>query len=159
MKYLIYILLLCFFASCDKNDPKPELSDEIYKDYETELDIAKKTLENEEKAHLKLIDEKNKVIPQTGQIKFIQKKVYDSEKWIETLKQQKQFFAIKLEVRKAEVREKYLRSKKGGKPWPDEAELQNYRTTIKLHRDKLAWDKNKGVKKNVPRGTEESKKK
>ena len=98
--------------------------------------------------------EKDKVVPQTGQIKFVQKRINDSERRIEALRQQKQFFAIKLELRKHEVQQKYLQSRSGGKPWPDEAELENYRSTVKLQREKLTWDKNKGVKKDVPRGTE-----
>jgi hypothetical protein len=155
MKYLYLAIFLLFLASCDKNDPTPETSDEIYKDYQTELEISEKTLEAEQKGFQKLLDEKSKAVPQTGQIKYVQKKINDAEKWIESLKQQRQFFQIKLELRKAEVRKKYIESKRGGKPWPDQAEIEIYRSTIKLQRDKINWDKNKGIKKNVPRGTDQ----
>ena len=49
MKYLLIALFTIFLVSCDKKDPNPELSDEIYKDYVQELDIATKALEAEEK--------------------------------------------------------------------------------------------------------------
>lgn len=156
MKYLLYALLLSFFTACDRADPNPELSDEVFKDYVQELDISAKALEAEEKAYEKLLDEKSKVVPQTGQIKYVLKKINDSEKRVDALKQQKQFFEIKLELRKNEVQARYRESrKKGGRAWPDVAELENYRSTIKLQREKIVWDKTKGIKKDVPRGTPE----
>ncbi|MBC7421075.1 MAG: hypothetical protein H7328_10140 [Bdellovibrio sp.] len=153
MKYLFFVLILSFFTSCDKKDPNPELSDEVYKDYIQELDISTKALDAEEKGFEKILDEKKKVVPQTGQIKYVQKKVFDSERRIDALRQQKQFFAIKLELRKAQVQQRYLENLQGGRKWPDEEELKTYRSTIKFQRDKLTWDKNKGIKKSVPRGT------
>ncbi len=154
MKYLFFVLILSSFLSCDKKDPNPELSDEIYKDYAQELDLATKALEAEEKLYEKTLGEAKKVIPQTGQIKYIQKKIFDSERRVDSLKQQKQFFGIKLELRKAEAQARYKESLSGGRKWPDEEELSLYKASIKFQRDKLAWDKNKGMKKNVPRGTE-----
>ena len=153
MKYLYFALIFTFLISCDKNDPSPELSDEIFKDYEQELSITSKALESQEKAHLSVLNEQKKVIPQTGQIKYATKKINDSEKLLEALRQQKQFFDIKMELRKTEVRRRYLEGRHGGKKWPDEQELAVYRSTIKLQRAKIAWDKNKGMKKPVPRGT------
>lgn len=153
MKYLFFVLILSFFVSCDKKDPNPELSDEIFKDYVQELDVATKALDSEEKLYQGLLDEKRKVVPQTGQIKFVQKKIFESERRMDGLKQQKQFFSIKIELRKSDVRARYKESLAGGRKWPDEEELALYRSAIKFQREKIAWDKNKGMKKNVPRGT------
>ncbi len=153
MKYLYFALFFVFLTSCEKSDPNPHLSDEIYKDYQSEFDIAKKALETTEKEHDKLLVEKSKVVPQTGQIKFVQKKIYDNERQIESLKQQVRFFTIKLELRQAEDKQRYEESRHGGRPWPDSAELDSYKSTIKFQREKIAWDRNKGMKKIVPRGT------
>lgn len=131
----------------------PELSDEIYKDLLIELDVATKELEAEEKNLEKLVADKEKAAPQSGQIKFANKKVFESENKITALKQQKQYFEIKVEQRKNIDRNNYLDSLKNGKTWPNKEEVEEYKTTIKLQRDKINWDKNKGNKKDVPRGT------
>lgn len=147
MKYL-YLLLFTFILGCEQVDPAPELRDEVYKDLLIELDLASKSLEAEQKALEKLIEEKNKAVPQTGQIKFANKKIYDAQSKIDSIQQQKQYFMIKLEQRKSIDRINYLDNKKAGKPWPDPKEMEEYKSTMKLYRDKLIWDK-----KNVPHGT------
>ena len=156
MKYLFFIAFALFLASCNQRNPHPELSDEIYQDLVVELDIASKALDAEEKNLISLLKEKEKAIPQTGQIKFATKKVSDSKELIETLKQQKQFFEIKIEQRKFDVMNRYEESlKDGGRPWPDPEEIALYKSVVKFHRDKITHEKNKGIKKDVPRGTDE----
>lgn len=128
----------------------------IYQDLLQELDVSTKGLESEYKNLEKLMAEKEKVVPQTGQIKFSQKKIFETENTITKLKQQKQFFEIKLAIRKTEVMDRYLESRKGGRAWPDKDEIVTYRSTLKLQREKLNWDKAKGMKKEVPRGTNDN---
>ena len=148
MKKIIFALFLSIsLQSCSKKDPNPEQKDEIYKDYLQEMDIANKSVESQEKEVEKLKTELNTTVPQTGQIKYAQKKYFEAEKLLEKFKQQRQFFQIKLEQRKQEVQNKYEESLTGGKPFPDEEEIKNYRSTLKLQREKIIWDKNKGVKK------------
>jgi isopenicillin N synthase-like dioxygenase len=154
MKCLFFAALLLFFSACTQKDPHPEANDEIYKDLVSELDISSKMLEAEEKNLEHLIKEREKAVPQTGQIKYANKKVYDSEAAVNILKQRKQFFEIKIEERKYEAQQKYEQSlKPGGKPWPDPAEIKLYKSVAKLEREKFEWQKNKGMKKDVPRGT------
>lgn len=156
MKTLILALFLISITSCNKSDPTPEIRDEIYTDLQTEFDIATKSLEAEEKSLEKLKKELDKAIPQTGQVKYATKKVRDSEDRLNELSQQKTYFEIKIERRKYEVRRRYQESlKKGGRPWPDAKEIEMYKTVTAFYRDKLHWEKTKGVKKkDVPRGTE-----
>lgn len=158
MKILILALFLLSISSCNKSDPTPELHDPIYTDLQTEFDIAVKATEAEEKNLEKLQKELEKAIPQTGQVKYATKKVRDSEERLNELKQQKTYFEIKIERRKFEVRDRYAESlRKGGRPWPDQKEIDMYKTVTAFYRDKLAWEKTKGVKKkDVPRGTEKS---
>lgn len=155
MKILILALFLLSISSCNKSDPTPEVHDPIYTDLQTELDIAAKAAEAEEKNLEKLKKELDKAIPQTGQVKYATKKVRDSEERLNELSQQKTYFEIKIERRKYEVRQRYQESlKKGGRPWPDEKEIEMYKTVTAFYRDKLNWEKTKGVKKkDVPRGT------
>lgn len=156
MKYLVILLLCTLFCACNKPDPTPETSDEVYKDLLQELDVATKGLESEQANLAKLKSELGSIIPQTGQIKFAQKKIFETENTITKIAQQKQFFEIKIELRKQEVRNRYNESRHGGRKWPDPDEIENYKSTIKLQREKLSWEKNKGVKKDVPRGTEKN---
>ncbi len=156
MKFLLFAIILSLLVGCNKPDPNPENSDEIYKDLQQELDVATKALEAEKKNLEKLEAEFKKVTPQTGQVKFAQKKIYETQATINKLEQQKQFFEIKIELRKGDVRERYMESRRGGRKWPDLAEVEGYKAIMKLQRDKLEWEKNKGQKKIVPHGTKDS---
>jgi hypothetical protein len=155
MKYLIIAALLLFFSSCNPKNPHPEQLDEVYLDLVAELDIANKSAEAEEKNLANLIKERDQAVPQTGQIKFANKKISDSEAKLNGLKQQKLYFEIKIEQRIHADKRNYEESlKEGGKPWPDKDEIALYKSVVKFQREKLQWDKTKGIKKNVPRGTD-----
>ena len=153
MKYFILALFIALLQSCTVRDPNPELRDVVYIDLAKELDLTKKSVEQTEK---ELEDREvllRKVIPQSGQLKSLEKKVFESKNYIQKLKQQQQFFEIKLELRKNLVASKYHDSLAGGPAWPDVHEVEIYKSSLKLNRDKLGYEKNKGVVKNVPRGT------
>jgi hypothetical protein len=158
MKCLFFAIIALFLTSCTQADRNPELRDEIYKDLVIELEIAEKAFEAEEKLHERLTVDLGKALPQTGQVKYATKKLRDSSDRLNTLSQQKTYFGIKIEQRKAYVQSRYQESLKDpNKPWPDEKELELYRSVVKFNREKIAWDKTKGMKKNVPRGTGEVK--
>lgn len=155
MKYLIFAAISLFFTACNTKNAHPEQLDSIYKDLVEELEISKKSLEEEEKQLAKLTAEKDQAIPQTGQIKFANKKISDSQNKINFLKQQKLFFEIKIAQRIEHSKIKYEESlKPNGKPWPDPEEAALYKSVARFQRNKIAWDKNKGIKKDVPRGTQ-----
>lgn len=158
MKYLIFAIYALFLASCFDTVANPELSDEIYMDYVAELGIVKKSLEEEEKYLLTSLSERSRAIPQTGQIKFLNKKVSDAEEKILVLKQQKQYFEIKIEQRALYAKLRHPESlKSDGRPWPDTEEVALYKAEAKFRRDKIAWEKTRGIKRAVPRGTGGSK--
>ena len=154
MKYLMLFLLLLSF-SCSKKDPTPELRDEIYKDLSSEFDIMTKSLETAEKDLEQQRKEIDSATPQTGQRKSFEAKYFEAKNALDRLKQQKQFFEIKVAQRKELVKVRYEESlTRGGRKWPDPEETELYKAKLKLYRDKIAWDKNKGMVKKVPRGTE-----
>lgn len=155
MKTALLLIFYIFLSSCVQKVANPELSDLIYKDLQEELALATKTLEEEEKSLVIVKKERELAVPQTGQIKFSNKKVSDTEERLILLRQQKLYFEIKLEQRKHYVHERYHESLGGsGRPWPDKEEDSVYASVVKFNRDKITWDKNKGMKKLVPRGTE-----
>ena len=154
MKITFLVAILSILASCTRVDPAPEAKDPIYADLSAELAIAEKNVESVEKSLEKLRTELERAVPQTGQVKFATKKVRDAEATLAELRQRKLYFDVKRDRRKAYVQFRYQQSlKPGGPPWPDQKEIDEYRTLAKLNREKLEWDRNKGVKKDVPRGT------
>ena len=153
MKIIIVAIFLSLF-SCTRVDPHPEASDEIYQDLGTELEIAGKNLEAAQKSLDSAKEDIKKAVPQTGQIKFATQKLRNAEIFLEEMNQRKIYFDIKHERRKAYVAFRYEESlRSGGRPWPDPKEVEEYRAIAKFNREKLEWDKNKGNKKAVPRGT------
>ena len=154
MKCLIFIAVMVFLTACTQKDPHPEQMDGIYKNLMAELDLARRSLELEEKSLTTLIKERALVVPQTGQNKFANKKIADAEEKITIMRQRVKFFEISASQRAEHAKIKYDESlRSGGKPWPDKEELDLYNSVTKFQRDKLAWDRNKGIKKTVPRGT------
>lgn len=158
MKSLFLLLFLAALASCVKTVANPEVSDEIYIDLQQEFALAAKALEEEEKNLISVKKEREAAIPQTGQIKFSNKRVSDSEERINQLRQQKLYFEIKLETRKEHVRDRYAESlRPSGRPWPDKNEAALYKAVMKFNKDKISWEKDRGSKKTVPHGTSKPK--
>lgn len=154
MKCLIFIAIMVIFTACTQSDPNPEKMDGIYKDLVSELELARRSLDLEEKSLLGLLKEKSIAIPQTGQIKFANKKIADAEEKIMIMRQRILFFEISVAQRTELAKIKYAASlRAGGKPWPDKEEVALYKSVTKFQREKLEWERNRGVKKNVPRGT------
>lgn len=162
MKNLRFCLIFIVFVGCTPKNIGSEYQDEIYKDLLIELDIAKKAVEAEEKYLLSLEAEKSQVVPQTGQIKFVNKKISDSIEKLSILKQQKQYFELKIDSRLQYARDRLAESQReGGRPWPDNEEISAYKAVAKFQRDKLEYERTKKLsssKKAVPRGTKSSEK-
>lgn len=141
MKALSVLFLLSGFLllGCNKPDPNPELRDPIYLDIQKELADTQKAIEAE-KANL-AEHKKNLglVVPQSGQIKYAQKRYYDSEAVINKLKQQLTYWQIHLETRKKVAREDYFSAYKLDKHWPDPKEYQEYLQIKRLEKIPKTW--------------------
>ena len=153
------IFLIFTATSCKKKDSNPEKSDVIYTDLLSEVEIARKNLEDEKKQNERVKKELLEVVPQTGQVKNAQKRVFESENNIQTYSQQLRYLEIKAEQRKHYVHQRYEESlRPGGREWPDIKENEDYAIRMKLQREKLNWGKDKPKdppkKENVPRGTQ-----
>lgn len=150
-KYILILTALLSF-SCSKRDAHPETKDEIYSDLLAEQDIMTKSVDAAEKELTDMEKGFKAAVPQTGQLKQIETKFFEAKNAFEKLKQQKQYFDIKVEERKQEVQLRYEESfAKNGRKWPDPKEVEIYKQKLKLYRDKIAWDKNKGMVKPKPK--------
>jgi hypothetical protein len=141
MKKIILVLsLLTAIVGCSKPDPNPENKDPIYSDINArlakvsaELNAEVKTLEGHKK-------EMTEVTPQTGQIKYAQKRVFESEAKITRLQQEKQYLELKSAARLKYARTSYKAAYNKKESWPDPAELEAYTAEQKLRDAKRSWD-------------------
>ena len=103
-KSILIIFAVMFLLGCNKPDPHPELKDPIYQDLQREFAEAQKAVDAEKS--LLAEHEKNlkEVIPQTGQIKYAQKRVSESLARLEKLKQLVKYWEIRIKTRENESR-------------------------------------------------------
>ena len=140
--------------SCNKPEPEPELRDPIYLDLKSQAELAKKTLADARQTlEIKKV-ELEKVKPQTGAIKYAQKRYWEAQKEIDGLIQQEKSWQLRLEARQLEAREEYLKAFKAEKPWPSPKYTEDYNREKRLRAESRRWDVNyrleKFKKENAP---------
>lgn len=136
---LLFILSSLFLSGCKKPNPHPELIDPIYLDLQRELGEAQKAVDAE-KANL--AEHKKNLglaVPQTGQIKFAQKRYNDSVAMIEKLSQMVKYWELRIETRQKEARKSYLEAYNKEKPWPDPKEWEEYHSVQKMQHIPKTW--------------------
>lgn len=148
---ILTLLFLCAaMIGCNKPDPNPELKDPIYNDLNSRLGSTKQALEAEKKAleghEVALKD----VVPQTGQIKYAQKRIYDSQAKIQKLGQEVKYLELKIESRKRDAKKSYKIAFQKGEEWPNPTEFSSYEAANKLRAGKMTWDTNARVKALAP---------
>jgi hypothetical protein len=140
MRYLILILLSLNLLACNKPDPNPENMDPIFQDMKAQEDITKKNIEDftkqlEEHAH-----NIEKVKPQTGQIKYAEKRYWEARDHLDKLQQQYVYWQIRKAERLKHARTEYLKAFKEGKNWPRQEEVDEYMSEKRLRQAKQQWD-------------------
>ncbi len=133
-------LALVGFIGCEKPDPHPENRDPIYEDLGKQLKSVESDLKAAEKQLDEFKDAVNKVKPQTGQIKFAQKRVYDTEAQISKLRQKRDFNTLEIQTRLEYVRKQYLAAFTAKKQWPDPNEAAEYKAQQSLERASRSWN-------------------
>ncbi|WP_374076517.1 hypothetical protein [Bdellovibrio bacteriovorus] len=146
-KRLLSVTIILFaLTACNKPDPNPELKDPIYSDLTASLAATTQALEGEKKTLEEHEQTLKDVVPQTGQIKYAQKRVDESKDRITRLEQEKQYLELKIEARKKSSKKSYLKAFKKGEPWPDPKEWDSYQIEKKLRNAKRTWDVNERLK-------------
>lgn len=145
-KYVFILLVLVFSFGCSKPEPNPELRDPIYQDFlvqkaATEKDLADTTTKmNEYSVAAK------KAPPQTGQIKQNQRKFDEMNRRATKLKQQLQYWEIRIEERMVASRLSYNRAYAQKKPWPDQNEADSYKAEKQLRLARTQWDQKERIR-------------
>lgn len=110
LKNLILIALLALVAGCEKPDPHPELKDAEYVLYLEDERTAAAIVKEAEAGLLSAQNDAKTVTPQTGQIKFAEKRLWEAANRLSKAKQNEQLAKMRLQVRKAQIQEIYLHS-------------------------------------------------
>lgn len=135
----LFIITMCLLA-CNKPEKNPELKDPIYSSLNSALTTNNQAIEAEKKTleeHQKTLED---VVPQTGQIKYAQKRVRESKERINRLEQESQYLQLKIKARAAAARKSYLAAFNKGESWPDPREWESYQTEQRLRNAKKVWD-------------------
>ncbi|WP_210415550.1 hypothetical protein [Bdellovibrio sp. NC01] len=140
MRIIAAILILFTLAACNKPDPNPELKDPIYSDLQTKLGAATAAVEAEKKKLEGFEKDLETVVPQTGQIKYAQKRVFESQALIVKLEQEKAYLELKIEQRKKEAAISYHKAFAKKEEWPNPKEYASYQAEEKLRTAKRTWD-------------------
>lgn len=139
---LFFIALLpgILLTGCSKPNPTPEVLDPIYGDLsKREADFAAQ-IAAEEKLLAEHKEKLLKLTPQTGQIKFAQKRYFESLARIAKLEQMKKYYSLRKETRKSYVRTEYLKAFRENRPWPDPKEYQDYKAQKALEDAPRVWN-------------------
>lgn len=147
MERILLLFLPFLLLSCNKPEPNPEIRDPIYQEFKSQQDLAKKALAEAEKTLAEKKADLEKVKPQTGQIKYAQKRFWDTQRVIDSLIQQEKYWTVKIKEREDQDRIEYIKTYKAGKTWPDPKEFQEYSTEKRLREARLQWDSKERIKK------------
>lgn len=145
MPIFILIIISTWLLACNKPNPTPELVDPIYIDLQQQAQSAKKELESEIKKNEGYKKEVESAVPQTGAIKYAQKRFFESEARVDKLKQEVKFYELKVDSRKQFARKMYAKAYKNGEIWPNEEEFVAYKTQKALSNIETSWKTKKRV--------------
>lgn len=142
MGYPFIALLFIAMAvlGCNKPDPHPERADVIYQDIQSELATVRKNIDDTQKSLLEHEANLKKVVPQTGQIRYAQKRLWEARRVLDLFQQQEKYWIIREEQRRLFVRRRNLEAHQKGQKWSDERELKEYRDEKRLRQARLNWD-------------------
>jgi len=145
MRILVLLLIIIGLFGCNKPNPNPELADEIYQDLQASAGSARKEVESEKKKLEGFKKDVEKAVPQTGEIKYAQKRYFESEVRVQKLEQLAKYYELRAEARKRYTKAEYLKAFKEGKPWPTEEELESFKQYKLSSVVDGGWDSRKRV--------------
>ena len=140
LKIFCFSLFLLLSASCSFENSEPERLDPIYSDLEKEFKATSAQIAAAQKELDGFLTELEAVKPQTGQIKYAQKRVSDAQQKLEHLKQMNAFWKLRVASRLAWDREHYLLARKEKTPWPPPEEYKEFKAQMALENAPKNWN-------------------
>ena len=137
----IFLLLIFGLSACDKPNPTPENADPIYSDLLKAADELKKAIPEAKKSVEEAQLEMTKVKPQTGQIEYAKKRLYEAAARLTKIEQMAKYAEIRAESRMKFDREEYSKAwvKDRAKSWPDPKEYEQFREAEAAARASSNW--------------------
>lgn len=145
-KTALLIITICFLG-CNKPNPHPELIDPIYADLQKRFADVKKLADDQKKIVLDFEKQLKEVKPQTGQIKYAEKRYYESKLVLEKLEQLASYYEIRIESRLKFAKSEYLKAWNEKRSWPDPAEFKEYESISNEQHKKMSWNAQDRIKK------------
>lgn len=142
MKTRLFLFISLFIAviGCEKPNPEPEKMDSVYEAMNKFEDEAKKEADAAKKELAGFEKDLEAVAPQTGQIKYAQKRVWDTQKRIEKAEQMEKYWRFRAASRKSWARDSYLKAYNAKIPWPPPGELEAFKKQLEYERIPRAWN-------------------
>jgi hypothetical protein len=140
LHFLLTALVIVLLGACEQRDPAPELKDPIYLDLIAQLSISQRAMAAEEKQLAEFKSKLDDVVPQTKQIDFAKKRVFESQSRMEKHEQQIKYWKIRIVERQKHARRYYNESYSKGEVWPNPKEFQVYQSEKRLRQSKIQWD-------------------
>lgn len=140
MRFFVFAFITLCLLACHKPNPTPELADDIYLDLNSRSQSVQKELEAEKKKFDGYKKELDTITPQTGAIKFAQKRYFESEARIQKLEQKIKYFELKTKTRQKYTRLEYMKAFQDGKPWPNQEEVEAYKKYSEVSNISPGWN-------------------
>lgn len=138
--FILFLPFILILFGCNSPDPNPELKDPIYMDIHKQEQTTQADLKAEENALIQAQLDLSKTKPQTGQVKYAQKKVYEIESRISKIKQTLAYLEIRKKSRELYSRKSYMKSFLDKTPWPNPNEINEYKVHQRLEQAPRHWN-------------------
>lgn len=155
-KYFSFLIILLIFSSgCNKPNAHPELLDPIFIEIQQKVEQTKKKVDEDRKNVDNAMEEVSKAKPQTGEkVRAVKKLTEMNERLVKSVQNQK-YWQVKLESRRLDDRESYLKAWHAHENWPDHINTKEYFDKNKLEQQYPSWDVKKrmaetGTKMSIP---------
>lgn len=124
---------------CNSRNPEPELVDPLYQELIRLRSQAETELKEAEAALAEANAVEDAVAPQTGQIKYAEKRRVQAQERFDKSKQRASYYDSKIEIRKWKARQEYIESLDGKGEWPNQKALADFKLNLDLAGRERAW--------------------
>lgn len=140
MRTLLVLLFSLALLACNKPDPNPEKHDSIYLDIVAQQGLVEKELAEYEKQLAEHQANLLKVVPQTGQIRYAQKRVDDAQRLVDRHKQFLKYLTLRSESRRNFVRQKCMIAFQKEESCDFSKEHEDYLVEKRMNQARKVWD-------------------
>lgn len=145
MNWRYPILILCVgylfvgLVGCKKSDPEPEKKDSLYLQFLDEEKSAQSEFDSAKVALAEAKGELSKVVPQTGQNKYAEKRFWDAKTRISKAEQRMRYLSTRAKLQMWKTRVDSLTAFHKDKEWSNPGELEAYNTQKGLDTRPRNW--------------------